>query len=59
MQERLREAASEDGALTTSRKRKDLVRDHREGERDREQEREKDRSEKEWEKEQEPLREWE
>ncbi|RDB23443.1 Pre-mRNA-processing protein prp40 [Hypsizygus marmoreus] len=41
--ERLREAASEDGASTTSRKRKEPTRDHREGDRDRERERDRDR----------------
>ncbi|KAG6833234.1 hypothetical protein H0H87_009855 [Tephrocybe sp. NHM501043] len=46
--ERMREAASEDGASTTSRKRKEPPRDHRDGDRDRdrgdrERERERDR----------------
>ncbi|KAG6890015.1 hypothetical protein C0992_003360 [Termitomyces sp. T32_za158] len=42
--ERQREAASEDGASTTSRKRKEPPRDHRDGDRDRgDREREKDR----------------
>ncbi|KAG6909336.1 hypothetical protein DXG01_000936 [Tephrocybe rancida] len=44
--ERMREAASEDGASTTSRKRKEPPRDHRDSDRDRdrgEREREKDR----------------
>ncbi|KAF5383593.1 hypothetical protein D9615_003571 [Tricholomella constricta] len=46
--ERMREVASEDGASTTSRKRKEPVRDHRDGDRDRDRgdrdrEREKER----------------
>lgn len=59
--ERLREAASEDGASTTSRKRKEPARDHRDGERDKEKERDRDRDrgerEREREKDREPHRE--
>ena len=61
LQERLREAASEDGASTTSRKRKEPARDHRDGERDKEKERDRDRDrgerEREREKDREPHRE--
>ncbi|KAG6865134.1 hypothetical protein C0991_004871 [Blastosporella zonata] len=48
--ERMREAASEDGASTTSRKRKEPPRDHRDSDRDRDRgdrERERDRGDKE------------
>ncbi|TFK74967.1 hypothetical protein BDN72DRAFT_886082 [Pluteus cervinus] len=63
--ERLREAASEDGASTTSRKRKEPARDERdrekekekEKERDKDRDRDRDRSEKEREKERDSHRE--
>ncbi|KAF9006017.1 hypothetical protein BDQ17DRAFT_1352580 [Cyathus striatus] len=41
--ERMREVASEDGGSTTSRKRKEPSRDHRDGDREREREKERDR----------------